>query len=32
MITVTVSLELNSKNKSAGGCTYLAEENTGDEE
>lgn len=26
MIAVTVSLELNSKNKSTGGCTYLAEE------
>lgn len=27
MIAVTVSLELISKNKSMGGCTYLAEEN-----
>lgn len=27
MIAVTVSFELNSKNKSMGGCTFLAEEN-----
>lgn len=32
MKAVTVSFELNSKNKSMGGCTFLAEEKpTGDE-